>query len=323
MITQILQFNKKNTELCAEEILSGGLVAFPTETVYGLGANAFDPSAVSKIYEAKGRPSDNPLICHVSDKSQIEKLATLTPMAEKIIDRFMPGPITVVLSKKSVPDIVTGGLSTVGIRMPAHKCALELISACGVPLCAPSANTSSRPSPTLAEHVYNDLNGKIRYILDGGRCSVGLESTIIDCVSGTLLRQGGISQADIEAVVGKLNPPPKSDIPLCPGMKYKHYSPNAEVYLALPRLSMCDVIREKYDSIGKKTVILTLGGDYEGRRVRNMGSTADEYAHNLFAQFRRLDEEGYEVIICEGVSDDGVGAALMNRLIKASGGKTI
>ena len=191
MNTQILQFNTDNLRLAAKEILDGGIVAFPTETVYGLGANALNPDAVKKIYIAKGRPSDNPLICHISDKSQIEKFAYLTPFAEKIIDAFMPGPITVILQKKPiVPDIVTGGLQTVGIRMPAHKGALSFIKACGVPICAPSANTSTKPSPTAATHVFDDLNGKIKYILDGGRCGVGLESTIVDCVNGTLLRQG-------------------------------------------------------------------------------------------------------------------------------------
>ena len=324
MKTQILEFNRESLSLCAEEILSGGLVAFPTETVYGLGANALDIDAVKKIYVAKGRPSDNPLICHISDKAQIEKFAYLTPTAEKIIDKFMPGPITVVLKKKEiVPDVVTGGLKTVGIRMPAHDCARALIDACGVPLCAPSANTSTRPSPTTAEHVYNDLDGKIRYILDGGRCKVGIESTIVDCTDNILLRKGGISARDIEAVIGQLNEPKDTGIALCPGMKYKHYSPSAEVYLALPSQSMSDRIKQKYDKMSGKRIILTLGGDYGDRNICVVGSTPEEYAHNLFAEFRRLDGEGYTCIICEGVLEQGVGAGLMNRLIKASGGKTI
>ncbi|MBR2970638.1 MAG: threonylcarbamoyl-AMP synthase [Clostridia bacterium] len=321
MNTQILQFNTDNLRLAAKEILDGGIVAFPTETVYGLGANALNPDAVKKIYIAKGRPSDNPLICHISDKSQIEKFAYLTPFAEKIIDAFMPGPITVILQKKPiVPDIVTGGLQTVGIRMPAHKGALSFIKACGVPICAPSANTSTKPSPTAATHVFDDLNGKIKYILDGGRCGVGLESTIVDCVNGTLLRQGGVPKEDIERIVGTLNPPPQSDIPLCPGMKYKHYSPNAEVLLAIPTADMRSRIAAEYDKRQGKTIILTLGGSYGNRNVCSVGSTVEEYAYNLFDCFRRLDDEGYECIICEGVDGSGVGAALMNRLNKASGG---
>ena len=184
MQTQILTFNSENLKKCADEILSGGIVAFPTETVYGLGANALDENAVKKIYIAKGRPSDNPLICHVSDKAQIEKLGDVTPFARKIIDAFMPGPITVVLSKKNcVSGVVTGGLNTVGVRMPDHEVARTFIAECGVPLCAPSANTSTKPSPTQAKYVFDDLNGKIRYILDGGSCRVGIESTIVDCVN--------------------------------------------------------------------------------------------------------------------------------------------
>ncbi|MBR2967454.1 MAG: threonylcarbamoyl-AMP synthase [Clostridia bacterium] len=324
MNTQILQFNTKNIRLCAAEISCGGVVAFPTETVYGLGADALNPLAVKKIYEAKGRPSDNPLICHISDKSQIEKFAYLTPAAEKIIDTFMPGPITIILKKKDiVPDIVTGGLDTVGIRMPNHKGALQFIDACKTPICAPSANTSSKPSPTTAQHVYSDLNGKIKYILDGGSCQVGLESTIVDCINLTLLRQGGLPKEQLEALVGALKTNVVSDVPLCPGMKYKHYSPNASVYVALCGENMTKRIIAEYDKSDVKTIILTLGGNYQGRNTLNVGATVSQYAHNLFAYFRMLDEQGYERIICEGVTDDGVGAALMNRMLKASGGKII
>ena len=236
----------------------------------------------------------------------------------------MPGPITIILKKKPiVPDIVTGGLDTVGIRMPNHKGALEFIRACNTPICAPSANTSSKPSPTTAKHVFSDLNGKIKYILDGGSCKVGLESTIVDCVNLTLLRQGGLPKEQLENLVGALKTDVVSDVPLCPGMKYKHYSPNASVYVALVGDNMAKRIMDEYDKDNSKTVILTLNGSYEGRNVLSVGNSVDEYAHNLFAYFRMLDEQGYERIICEGVADDGVGAALMNRMLKASGGKTI
>lgn len=323
MKTQILQPNKYNLRLCAEEIRGGGLVAFPTETVYGLGANALDEDAVKKIYIAKGRPSDNPLICHVADVEQIDRIAYVTPSALKIIRAFMPGPVTVVLRKKNVPSVVTGGLDTVGIRMPAHQCALDLIRECGVPICAPSANTSTKPSPTKAEHVLHDLDGKIRYILDGGQCGVGLESTIIDCENNLLLRKGGLEIEKIESVIGKLGFVSDSPVPLCPGMKYKHYSPDAEVILALPSLNMRDIIREFYDKSPQKTVIITRGGDYGDRNVFDVGRSVNEYAHMLFDAFRTLDEQGFERIICEGVPEAELGAALMNRLLKASGGKTI
>lgn len=324
MNTQILQFNTKNIEICAEEILSGGVVAFPTETVYGLGANALDTKAVQKIYEAKGRPSDNPLICHISDKSQIEQFAYMTPIAEKLVDVFMPGPLTIILKKKDVvPSVVTGGLDTVGIRMPAHQCALSFIKACGVPVCAPSANTSTKPSPTTAKHVYDDLHGKIKYIIDGGNCEVGLESTIVDCVNKALLRKGGLSRESIESVIGKLNEPAFSAVPLCPGMKYKHYSPNAEVFLAMPGADMTQRIKIKYDQLQGKKIILAFNDVYEDRNIICVGKTFEEYAHNLFAFYRKLDEQGYDYIICEGVDEVGVGAALMNRMGKASGGKTI
>ncbi len=323
MNTQILQFNTKNIELCAEEISKGGIVAFPTETVYGLGADALNATAVKKIYAAKGRPSDNPLICHISDRSQVEKFAYITPMAEKLIDVFMPGPLTVVLKKKNVPDVVTGGLDTVGIRMPDHKCALALIDACKVPLCAPSANTSTKPSPTTARHVFDDLNGKIAYILDGGACGVGIESTIVDCVNGAILRHGGIPREEVERVVGKLGSPPKSDVPLCPGMKYKHYSPNATVILAACGDDQRQRIKTAYDNLSGKKVIFSTTDDYDGRNVCIVGADIREYAHNVFALFRKMDDENYDYIICEGVPEAGLGSALMNRLVKASGGNII
>lgn len=325
MQTQILTFTTENLKKCAKEILSGGIVAFPTETVYGLGANALNEEAVKKIYIAKGRPSDNPLICHVSDFSQIEKLGDITPFAQKIIDAFMPGPVTVVLNKKDcVSDVVTGGLKTVGIRMPDHAVARAFISECGVPLCAPSANTSTKPSPTRATHVMDDLNGKIRYILDGGSCRVGIESTIIDCVNRRLLRKGGISAEQIRDVAGEIDDQPiKSDIPLCPGMKYKHYSPEAEVYLAAYGKDMAKRICDFYDGLEGKKIIFALGGVYGNRNVIKVGDSVDEYAENVFAMFREADKQGYRHIICEGVEDKGIGAALLNRLSKSSGGKTI
>ena len=202
MKTEIFVPTKENYEKCGRLIRAGELVAFPTETVYGLGANALNPEAAKKVYLAKGRPSDNPLIVHIASPDDIDKVARSVPdKARLVIEKFMPGSVTVVMPKRpEIPDCVTGGLDTVAVRMPLHPVALDFIRACGVPICAPSANTSTRPSPTLASHVYDDLGGKIAAILDGGACSVGVESTVIDFVGDTprLLRAVGMPLEPLE-----------------------------------------------------------------------------------------------------------------------------
>ena len=238
MKTEIFVPTKENYEKCGRLIRAGELVAFPTETVYGLGANALNPEAVKKVYLAKGRPSDNPLIVHIASPDDIDKVARSVPdKARLVIEKFMPGSVTVVMPKRpEIPDCVTGGLDTVAVRMPLHPVALDFIRACGVPICAPSANTSTRPSPTLASHVYDDLGGKIAAILDGGACAVGVESTVIDFVGDTprLLRAGGMPLEPLEEVIGKIQREVKSDKPLCPGMKYKHYAPTCDVTVVMP-----------------------------------------------------------------------------------------
>ena len=336
MYTRILSPTKEHIELCAHAIKTGKIVAFPTETVYGLGASAFDPNATKKIFEAKGRPADNPLIVHVADKSQIEEVAeSIPPLAEKLIDRFMPGPLTILLKKKSViPSEVTAGLDTVGVRMPSSEVCRKFLTACGVPVCAPSANTSTRPSPTCARHVLEDLDGKLEYILDGGECEIGLESTILD-LSGDkprLLRSGGVSIERIKAVLNcdiEMGNVKDGDKPPCPGMKYKHYSPKAEVYFSAFYNGMTKGISDLYDILedkDKRPVILCLDTHstvYSPRKCYNMGKSYEDYAHNLFAALRRADREGYDSVIAEGVPSDGIGAAIINRMIKSSGGKTV
>lgn len=333
METKIVSPTSKNIALCSDELRAGGLVAFPTETVYGLGANALDERAVKSIYDAKGRPGDNPLIVHLFDRAQIQEYAAEVPAyAEALIREFMPGPLTLVLKKKAViPDCVTGKMGTIAVRLPSHPVARLLLRACNLPVCAPSANTSTKPSPTTAKHVLADLGGKLPYILDGGSCKIGVESTILD-VSGTqprLLRLGGVPCEELEKRLGQLEIVKSSDVPLCPGMKYKHYAPKAEVLFSAYYGGMHETICARYDrlvEVGKNPVILCLHanlGRYGDRNCMDVGQSYDEYAHNLFYDLRLADERRFNVVIAEGVEDTGIGAAIINRLVKASGGQII
>ncbi len=333
MDTKILYPDKENLEYCGELIRNGELVAFPTETVYGLGADALNEQAVKNIYLAKGRPSDNPLIVHIADVDDIDKIARFVPeKAKLVIKNFMPGSVTVVMPKRpEIPDAVTGGLDTVAVRMPAHKVALDFIRACQRPICAPSANTSTRPSPTLASHVYDDLNGKIAAIIDGGACSVGVESTVIDFAGykPRLLRAGGLPLEKLEAVIGPVQREVKSEVPLCPGMKYKHYSPAAEVVVFLPSGERVNKIIARYDELvddGRNPVIMTLSGhasEYGDRKIIDVGVDSEAYAHNLFSALRNCDKEGYDAALAEGVDESGYGLSVMNRIIKSAGGNVI
>lgn len=333
MKTEIYLPTTENLEICARLLRGGELVAFPTETVYGLGGNALDKSAAAKIYAAKGRPSDNPLIVHIADKEAVNTLAAIVPEKAKIVmERFMPGPVTIVLPKKEiVPDEVTGGLKTVAVRMPNNPIALALIERAGVPVCAPSANTSTRPSPTSAAHVYGDLCGKIPAILDGGDCEVGVESTVIDFTTDKprLLRAGGMPIETLESAIGEIEIVRNSKVALCPGMKYKHYSPLAEVFVALPGEGLSSRMKAAYDTLtaeGKKTLIVALddtAAEMGERNVRVAGKTYADYAHNLFAFLRAADADGYAAVVCEGADERDLGASVANRLIKAAGGKTV
>ena len=329
MNTEILKPTEENLCLCAEKIKSGGIVAFPTETVYGLGASVYDERAVKSIYRAKGRPSDNPLIVHISSFEQIKELAAFVPFkAHVFMKKFMPGAVTMVLKKKPcVPDAVTGGLNTVAVRMPSHPIARKFIEECGVPIAAPSANRSSRPSPTTARHVFADLRGRIEYILDGGQCDIGLESTVVDFTTATprILRSGGVGAEEIEKAIGKLDTVVSGNKALCPGMKYKHYSPKAEVLFSAYYANMHVTINEYYDksvAVGKNPVILCLSDRkelYGSRNTVDVGKGVEDYAKNLFLSLRSADAQKYDLIIAEGVTSDGLGAGIINRLVKASG----
>ncbi len=334
MRTVILDSKEENIVRCAEHIANGGVVAFPTEMVYGLGADAFNPDAVREIFRVKGRPSDNPLIVHVHSVRGVREVAEIVPpLAEKLMSEFMPGALTLVLKKKKdLPDCVTAGLNTVGVRMPSNPVCREFLRACNVPVCAPSANTSTKPSPTCARHVYDDLYGKIPFILDGGECEIGLESTILD-VSGAsprLLRAGGISLQALEKACGRnIEVVGGSTVALCPGMKYKHYSPKAEVLFSAYYGGMIERIDEVYDTLvlsGKRPVILCADFNakkYGERKKYEMGADYEAYARSLFASLRRADADGYDTVLAEGVPSDGIGAAIINRLVKSSGGKII
>ena len=331
MKTEIIKVNSKNLresiKKAAEIIKSGDVVVFPTETVYGLGANALNESAVKKIFEAKGRPADNPLIVHISDVPQLKSITSQIPLkAKKLMEVFWPGPLSIVLKKsKNVPDVVTAGLDSVAVRMPSNKIALELIRMSGFPIAAPSANTSTRPSPTSAKHVYEDLNGKVPLILDGGDCEVGLESTVISLVTKIplLLRPGKITPSQIEKVIGKIevhsNLKDKisyEKVPASPGMKYKHYSPHAQLILITPKRDF-KVEFEKLNLIGKVGV-LSFSKKFGVKNEVNFNSNLEKMAHGLFKEFREFDEKGFDYIVVEGVSEEGLGLALMNRLKKAS-----
>lgn len=328
----------------AKEILNnGGLVAFPTETVYGLGGDALDANASKKIYAAKGRPSDNPLIVHIADLDALYKLSVEVPeKALALAKKFWPGPMTMILKKSDiVPSTTTGGLETVAIRMPSHKVANRLIAQSGVYIAAPSANTSGKPSPTRAEHVINDLSGKIDMIIQDDTVDIGLESSIIDLSEEipTILRPGYITKKDFEEVIGEVRIDPaivgevKPGVkPKAPGMKYKHYAPNAEITIVEgDTKKVVDYINEeikKADELGKKTAVMATDETkscYGHEHVYVLGSREDELsiAKNLYKVLRDFDKDGIEVVYSESFDSADVGQAIMNRLIKAAGHKLV
>ena len=337
MDTKLFNTEENKINEAGKIIRNGGLVAFPTETVYGLGASAFDADAAKKIYAAKGRPSDNPLIVHICDKAQIADIAAEIPNAAQIvIDKFMPGPVTIILKKKSVvPDDVTAGLDTVAIRFPAHETAQRLIAAAGVPIAAPSANLSGKPSPTKAKHVIKDMTGRIDAIIDGGDCNVGVESTIVDFTGerSVILRPGGVTYDDLKAqgidveidknILQSIAP---DEVPKCPGMKYKHYAPNAEVTVVEGEMT---AVQQKIKELlnetkGKIAGVLTMyGADYDNAVILSAGNTNKEYAKNLFSALREFDELGVEIVFAEFCEKDGYGLAVKNRLYKAAAQRVI
>lgn len=321
---------------CAYIINNGGTVAIPTETVYGLGANAFDVQAVQKIFDAKGRPADNPLIVHISSMEQLRQIVlTIPEKASQLINKFWPGPLTLILKKTSIlPLITTGHLDTVAVRMPSNRIAFELIKAAKVPIAAPSSNTSGKPSPTTAMHVYNDLNGKIDAIIDGGDTIIGVESTVIDLTPQIpiLLRPGFISSTQISDVIGKVECG-YSDKNIIegtvrsPGMKYTHYSPDAQVVLVEGdhEKTVIEIkkLYIKYNTQNKKVGILVTDKDllYLTSYHFYLGNTKEttKIAYNLFKGLRTLDDMQVDIIIADGsFLQQNVGIAVMNRLKKAA-----
>ncbi len=340
--------NHADIQKAAEIITSGNLVGFPTETVYGLGASVFSEYAVSQVYQVKGRPQDNPFIVHISNFDMLESIVEeIPPLVSKLCEKFWPGPLTILFRKKpNVPDIVTAGLSTVAVRMPSHPIALALIEKSNVPIAAPSANLSGFPSPTSAEHVINDLNGKIPMILDGGACEVGVESTVIDLHQDPplILRPGGVSYEELlpflpDLKVYKKEQHDKNLIknPPSPGMKYRHYSPKAKVILLeggtenlekiltkeynyqVNRATKIGLIHthshvnlEKIIDITKENVIINL------LETDSRFTLGEIVARGIFAALRDLDQEGVDVILVEAINEEERGLAVMNRLRKAA-----
>ena len=343
MNTQIYIIDSKavdhqKMEEAAQLIRSGELVAFPTETVYGLGADALNPQASKKIYAAKGRPSDNPLIVHIAKFEDLEEIAKEVPQeAKKLADAFWPGPLTMIVYKnEKVPYETTGGMDTVAIRMPDHPAALELIRQSGCLIAAPSANTSGRPSPTLAEHVAEDLGGRIPMILDGGEVGIGIESTIIDLTEKIpmILRPGYITKEMLEAVIGTVQTDPgiiaadSTKKPKAPGMKYRHYAPKANLMLIDgAKCAVVDKINELTDAMhseGKKVGIIGTDetvASYRGDMVLSIGAREDEdaIARHLYKLLREFDEADVDVIYSESFATPRIGQAIMNRLLKAAG----
>lgn len=324
--------NKDEIKEAALWIKNGRIVAFPTETVYGLGANATSDEAVEKIFTAKGRPSDNPLIVHVANMEQVHELVTHIPeVADKLMEAFWPGPLTLVLeSCGKVSKYVTANLSTVAIRMPDHPVALALLERAEVPVAAPSANRSGKPSPTQAIHVLQDLTGGIHGVIDGGPTGVGVESTVVDCTTDipTILRPGGITKEEMERVIGQVNIDPslndKELTPKSPGQKYLHYAPNAPLLLVSPNEKDIRAIlkeeKKKHKKIGALTTDENVSLWDEADVVISCGTRTNlkTVAQNLYDCLRQFDEVNVDIIFAETFSKEGIGEAIMNRLEKAA-----
>lgn len=323
-------------------IRNGGLVAFPTETVYGLGGDATNPKASRKIYAAKGRPSDNPLIVHIADFSQLRNIVAEVPQeAEKLAEAFWPGPLTMILRKNDViPYETTGGLDTVAIRMPSHPVARAFLQDSGCMIAAPSANTSGRPSPTTAQHVWEDLHGKIEILLDGGPVGIGIESTIVDLSEERpmILRPGFITQEMLSAVLGDVGMDPglasenSKQPPKAPGMRYRHYAPKADLTLVEGTMeeviSKINALTREAQAMGKSVGVLATEENkdrYVADHVIVIGQRQDEaeIARHLFDVLRQFDDLQVDLIYSESFAAAGVGQAIMNRLLKAAGHKRI
>lgn len=313
------------------------VVALPTETVYGLGGNAKSDEAVVKIFSAKGRPQDNPLIIHIADQAQIDEfVAEIPEKAKALMKAFWPGPLTIIMKYKpgTLSAKATAGLNTVGVRMPDHPVARALLTACGLPIAAPSANSSGKPSPTTAEHVLEDLRGKIAGVLDGGATGVGVESTVIDCTAEipVILRPGGVTREQLEAVIGEVRVDRAllggTAKPKAPGMKYKHYAPNAPLYMVNGSNAFLQKLVNEKQAEGLRVGVLATeesAAEYDADVVIACGKRAElrTVAAALFDTLRHFNHEQVDVIFSEMFPDTGVGAAIMNRLKKAAGQKML
>ncbi len=346
METKVVVIDEKNIDEAASLALKeagsiikeGGLVAFPTETVYGLGGDALNPDSSKKIYAAKGRPSDNPLIVHISKFEDLEKIVKEVPeAARKLSDAFWPGPLTMIMEKNDkVPYETTGGLDTVAIRMPGNKIALGLIEESGGYIAAPSANTSGRPSPTLARYCVEDLSGKIEMIIDGGQVGIGLESTIVDLTAEVpmILRPGYITAEMLKEVLGDISidrtiiDSSSTEKPKAPGMKYRHYAPKGDLMIVEGvQDEVVAFINEKAKeaaAAGKRVGVICTDETmpmYNADVVKSVGNREDEstVAHELFKVLREFDDENIDVMYSESFDDSGIGQAIMNRLLKAAG----
>jgi len=344
MKTKVVRLDENNID---EHVISkagnilrqGGLVVFPTETVYGLGANALDKDAVKEIFKAKGRPQDNPLIVHISKVKDIEKLVEeIPPIAQKLMDKFWPGPMTIILKKKDIiPNETSAGLDSIGIRMPSNKIAMELISMAGVPIAAPSANLSGKPSPTDLETCIEDLDGRVNAILGGDNSEVGVESTVIDCTINPpcILRPGGITLEMLKEVDSNIyidpaimKKPDKELRPKAPGMKYRHYAPKAPLKIIKGDLNKTiekinEMVQNYIDAEKKVGIIATdeTINNYKKGEVVSIGSRKDlnTIAHNLFYVLRTFDEKNVDLILSEAFEEKDMGVAIMNRLKKSAG----
>lgn len=326
--------------IAAKIIKNGGLVAFPTETVYGLGADALNPKAVEALFRAKKRPLDNPPIVHVGNPQDVYRLVReVSSMAEKLMEKFWPGPLTLIFKRSEVvPDVTVSGLDTIAIRMPRHNVALALIKESGCPIAAPSANLAGRPSPTKAQHVLEDLNGRIDAILDAGPTNIGVESTVLDLTVDPpqILRPGGTPYEALKEVLGKVELHPVAvadrkvhvDEARSPGMKHRHYAPKAKMIVVEGNLEAVvkkvAELADHYRRTGVKVGILATKetvSSYKADVIKSLGSRSclEEIAKNLFRLLREFDADGVDLIIAEGVPAEGLGLAVMNRLRKASG----
>lgn len=338
MITKIFSLDKDNIDqnilnIAANIINEGNLVAFPTETVYGLGADGLNGAACQKIFAAKGRPSDNPLILHISNQDMLYNLVdSINDDAKKLIKTCWPGPLTLIMKKKSVvPDAVTAGLDTVAIRMPSDKIALNFITKANTPIAAPSANTSGKPSPTRAKDVFQDLNGKIPMILDGGSCKIGIESTVVDCSekNPVILRPGYYTYEYLKEIIPSITLDDAlvndGKIPKSPGQKYKHYSPNAKMEVYIGDNASKKILDQamKYKNQNYKVGILTFDdsiADFDDFKTISFGNrdNLSYMSHVLFTALREMDSVGVDIILAEGVNDIDLGKSIMNRMKKSA-----